>query len=110
MATSSSLRQGRRRLIIAIVVASILAVVSIVAALVFLLRLPIPPYIPDSVVYASLFGLMAIGLTLTYITTKVPNFAYGSFVTIGLYTSYSMNRFADFSPYMTAPIAFAIGG
>src|SRR6266581_7520053 len=53
---------------------------------------------------------MAIGLTLTYITTKVPNFAYGSFVTIGLYTSYSMNRFADFSPYMTAPIAFAIGG
>jgi len=68
------------------------------------------PYLTSSIIFGSLFGLMAIGLTLTYITTKVPNFAYGSFVTIGLYTSYSMNRFADFSPYMTAPIAFAIGG
>src|SRR6266568_5313161 len=109
MATSSSLRQGRRRLIIAIVVASILAVVSIVAALVFLLRLPIPPYIPDSVVYASLFGLMAIGLTLTYITTKVPNFAYGSFVTIGIYTSFSLFRLNHLKPYLSTPIAFIVG-
>src|SRR6266568_1186351 len=109
MATSSSLRQGRRRLIIAIVVASILAVVSIVAALVFLLRLPIPPYIPDSVVYASLFGLMAIGLTLTYITTKVPNFAYGSFVTIGIYTAFSLFHLG-LNPYLSTPIAFAVGG
>ena len=68
------------------------------------------PYLVSSVIFGSLFGLMAIGLTLTYITTKVPNFAYGSFVTIGLYTSYSMNRFADFTPYISAPIAFGIGG
>lgn len=54
--------------------------------------------------------MMAIGLTLTYITTKVPNFAYGSFVTIGLYTSYSLYRFDAFSPYVSAPIAFMIGG
>src|SRR2546429_9281562 len=68
------------------------------------------PYLTSSIIFGSLFGLMATGLTLTYITTKVPNFAYGSFVTIGLYTSYSMNRFSDFSPYMTTPIAFGIGG
>src|SRR5437016_7797056 len=67
-------------------------------------------YVVSSIIFGSLFGMMAIGLTLTYITTKVPNFAYGSFVTIGLYTSYSMNRFADFTPYLSAPIAFGIGG
>jgi branched-chain amino acid transport system permease protein len=68
------------------------------------------PYLTSSIIFGSLFGLMAIGLTLTYITTKVPNFAYGSFVTIGLYTSYSMNRFADLSPYASTPVAFAVGG
>ncbi len=106
---SPSLWQGHRTLIIAIVVASILAVASIVATLVFLLRLPIPPYVPDSVVYASLFGLMAIGLTLTYITTKVPNFAYGSFVTIGIYTSFSLFRLNHLNPYLSTPIAFIVG-
>jgi branched-chain amino acid transport system permease protein len=31
-------------------------------------------------------------------------------VTIGLYTSYSLNRFVAFTPYLTAPVAFGIGG
>lgn len=53
---------------------------------------------------------MAIGLTLTYITTKVPNFAYGSFVTIGLYTTYTMNRTLSLTPYMSAPVSFVAGG
>lgn len=68
------------------------------------------PYLTSSIIFGSLFGLMAIGLTLTYITTKVPNFAYGSFVTIGLYTTYTMNRMASFTPYMSAPISFVSGG
>jgi len=68
------------------------------------------PYLTSSIIFGSLFGLMSLGLTLTYITTKVPNFAYGSFVTIGLYTSYTMNRFEEFTPYVSTPIAFAIGG
>ena len=67
-------------------------------------------YLTSSIVYGSLFGMMAIGLTLTYITTRVPNFAYGSFVTIGLYTSYSLYRFVALPPYASAPIAFGIGG
>lgn len=67
------------------------------------------PYVTSSVVYASLFGLMALGLTLTYITTKVPNFAYGSFVTVGIYTSFALYRLYGLSPYESAPIAFGIG-
>src|SRR5579864_6533764 len=53
---------------------------------------------------------MALGLTLTYITTKVPNFAYGSFVTTGIYTAYSLNILYHTSPYVSAPFAFLLGG
>src|SRR5207245_4606125 len=70
----------------------------------------VDPYIVSSIVYASLFGLMAIGLTLTYLTTKVPNFAYGSFVTIGIYTSFSLLRVNHINPYLSAPLAFVLGG
>src|SRR2546421_983518 len=72
-------------------------------------------YVVSSIIFGSLFGLMALGLTLTYITTKVPNFAYGSFVTIGMYTSYTLYRLnykvlgSTMTPYLSAPIAFLIG-
>ncbi len=69
----------------------------------------VAPYVIDAIVYGSLFGLMAIGLTLTYLTTKVPNFAYGSFVTIGIYTSFSLYRLQRVNPYFSAPVAFLLG-
>jgi branched-chain amino acid transport system permease protein len=70
----------------------------------------LPAFVLSSVVYASLFGLMALGLTLTYITTKVPNFAYGSFVTIGVYAAFTLFRLAGLSPYQSIPITFLLGG
>jgi branched-chain amino acid transport system permease protein len=69
-----------------------------------------PSLITSSVVYASLFGLMALGLTLTYITTKVPNFAYGSFVGIGIYTAYSLFRIQKITPYYGSFAAFVLAG
>lgn len=66
-------------------------------------------FVTDTIVYASLFGLMALGLTLTYLTTKVPNFAYGSFVTIGMYTAFALYRTQKINPYASAPIAFLLG-
>ena len=69
----------------------------------------VSPLLLDYVVYASLFGLMAVGLTLTYLTTKVPNFAYGSFVTIGSYTSFSVFRIDHVNPYFSVPLAFLLG-
>src|SRR2546422_1783434 len=68
------------------------------------------PYFNSAVVYASLFAFMAIGLTLTYLTTKVPNFAYGSFVTIGLYTSYTMWKINGIAPYYASAVAFLLAG
>src|SRR6266851_9297971 len=64
----------------------------------------------ETALRGALFGLMAIGLTLTYLTTKVPNFAYGSFVTVGIYTSYSLLRVNHINPYVSAPLAFVLGG
>ena len=67
-------------------------------------------YVIGAIVYASLFGLMSLGLTLTYLTTKVPNFAYGSFVTVGMYVSYTFNILYKVSAYVSAPAAFLFGG
>jgi branched-chain amino acid transport system permease protein len=57
-----------------------------------------------------LFALMAMGLTLTYMTTKVPNFAYGSFVTIGLYTAFHLKTVWNINPYVASIAAFLIAG
>lgn len=68
------------------------------------------PFVISAVIYGSLFGLMAIGLTLTYLTTKVPNFAYGSFVTIGIYVAFTLSRLRHVDPYLSTPISFIVGG
>jgi branched-chain amino acid transport system permease protein len=70
----------------------------------------VPGYLISAVVYGTLFALMAMGLTLTYLTTKVPNFAYGSFVTIGLYTAYHMHYIYNVNPYGAGIAAFVVGG
>ncbi|MBI3023549.1 MAG: hypothetical protein HYY68_07485 [Thaumarchaeota archaeon] len=67
-------------------------------------------YVISAVIFGSLFALMAIGLTLTYLTTKVPNFAYGSFVAIGIYTAYTLFKLNAISPYYTAVVSFVIAG
>ncbi len=64
----------------------------------------------SAVIYGSLFALMAIGLTLTYLTTKVPNFAFGSFVAIGIYTAYTLFKVNSVSPYFSAAASFLLAG
>ena len=86
-----------------------LVIALCIAILLFVLKIYVPPYLLDAVIYASLFGLMAMGLTLTYLTTKVPNFAYGSFVTIGIYTSFALLRVNHINPYVSTPVSFVIG-
>jgi branched-chain amino acid transport system permease protein len=70
----------------------------------------LPPYVISAIVYGSLFGLMAIGLTWTYMTTKVPNFAFGDFVTIGLYVVYTLSKVDHINPYYGSALAFAVAG
>lgn len=70
----------------------------------------VPGYLISTVVYGTLFAFMGMGLTLTYMTTKVPNFAYGDFVTIGLYTAYHMQHLYKLSPYASSALAFVVAG
>ena len=68
------------------------------------------PFMADALVYGCLFALMSIGLTLTYMTTRVPNFAQGSFVTIGAYLAFSLYHFKGVSPYISLPFSFFLVG
>lgn len=43
------------------------------------------PLIAQSLAYASGLAFLSMGLTLTYITTRVPNFAHASFAVAGMY-------------------------
>ena len=70
----------------------------------------VAPYLISATVYGSLYALMAMGLTLTYMTTKVPNFAYGSFVTIGIYIAFTLYRLDGVNPYLSTPLSFLVGG
>ena len=45
----------------------------------------VAPIIVDTITYSSLYILLSLGLTLTYMTTRVPNFAHASFAVIGSY-------------------------
>ena len=70
----------------------------------------IDPIFSDAIIFASLLALLSIGLTLTYLTTRVPNFAHASFATIGIYIALIASRVWDTSPYIAIPIAFVISG
>jgi len=70
----------------------------------------VSPILLDSLIYGSLYAFMSLGLTLSYMTSKVPNFAHGSFITVGAYTGYSLLRFTGLNPYLSMPITFLIGG
>lgn len=70
----------------------------------------VDPIFSDAIIFASLLSLLSIGLTLTYLTTRVPNFAHASFATIGVYIALIATRVWEVTPYVSLPIAFAISG
>lgn len=69
------------------------------------------PTIPNAIVYGSLYAMMSVGLTLTYMTTKVPNFAHSNFVVIAIFSGASAFIFGGFaSSYLGVPVAALAGG
>lgn len=71
----------------------------------------VDPAILNGIVYGCLYGIMCVGLTLTYMTTKVPNFAHSDFVVIAIFSSASAFIFGNLaSPYLALPVAFFAGG
>ena len=63
-----------------------------------------------AIVYSNLLVLLSLGLTITYITTGVPNFAQGTFAVFGSYIALTLYFLAKIHPYTSIPIAFILGG
>lgn len=58
-----------------------------------------------------MLSIMCIGLTVTYQTTKVPNFAFADYAVFGMIASYFAYVLLNLSsPYLAAPVAVLAGG
>ena len=63
----------------------------------------------NAVTYSSIVALAATGLTTTFLTTKVPNFAQGSFMMVGAYTAIYVALKWGWSPYAALPLSALLG-
>ena len=63
-----------------------------------------------AIVFSGLLSLMCVGLTLTYLTTKVPNFAHGTYVSVGAYVTLTAVELWQGFPYHFLFLALIIGG
>jgi len=71
-----------------------------------------PILLSRAIVFSSLLTLLSIGLTLTYLTTKVPNFAHGTFAAVGAYVTLTVVTHPDIqgNAYHYLFLALIIGG
>lgn len=64
----------------------------------------------SAIIYSNLIVLISIGLTMTYVTTGVPNLAQGTFAVVGSYMTLAVFRLLDVHPYISLPLIFVFGG
>ncbi len=62
-----------------------------------------------AIIFSSLLTLLSIGLTLTYLTTKVPNFAHGTFAALGAYVTLTAVSVWIGNPYHYFLLALLVG-
>ncbi len=70
----------------------------------------IDPAIVNTLVFCGIASLSSVGLTLTYLTTRVPNFAHGSFITVGAYVAVYTVQILKRSPYEAIWASALLGG
>ena len=70
----------------------------------------VSPLIVNAIAYSSIIALLSSGVTLTYMTTKVPNFAQGTLATITVYLALTVVRVWNENPYLYAAPAFGLSG
>lgn len=61
-----------------------------------------------SIILASIYALVALGLTLIFGVLEIVNFAHGEFLMLGMYGSYLLAEFFNFSPYISILIILII--
>ena len=71
----------------------------------------INPLIVSTLELGGMYSIMCIGLTVTYQTTKVPNFAFADYVVMGMNAAYfSFAIFSLGTPYVAIPFSILAGG
>ncbi len=68
------------------------------------------PIFRDAIIFASMMSLLSLGLTLNYLTTKVPNFSHGSFASIGMMTMLTLTELFKVHAYISLVPAFILSG
>ncbi|WP_235893963.1 branched-chain amino acid ABC transporter permease [Oceanidesulfovibrio indonesiensis] len=67
----------------------------------------------NGVLMGSIYGLVALGLTLIFGVLKVINFAHGSFIMVGMFVGYWIVLFTGLHPYLAlvlvVPVMFFFG-
>ncbi|MCW4014526.1 MAG: branched-chain amino acid ABC transporter permease, partial [Candidatus Bathyarchaeota archaeon] len=71
-------------------------------------RMNVQP-LASALILASLHILLALAFTLTYHTTKTPNFSIGQIMAIGAYQSFTLTRVMNMPVYLNLPIAVVFG-
>jgi len=69
-----------------------------------------PVLLSRAIIFSSLLTLLSIGLTLTYLTTKVPNFAHATFAAVGAYITLTGVSVWQGNAYHFLFLAFVVGG
>lgn len=64
----------------------------------------------DILIYSSILALLTVGLNLTYLTTKVPNFAHATFAMVGAYVAFATTNVLHLYVYTSTVPAFLLGG
>lgn len=70
----------------------------------------VPFLLREAVAFSGIISMLGIGLTLTFLTTRVPNFAHGSFGTVGAYVTLTFVRIFGLNPYASIPVSILAGG
>ena len=70
----------------------------------------VSPLVVNAIAYSSIVAMLSSGLTLTYMTTKVPNFAQGSLATITVYLTLTATRVWNENPYLFLAPSFFLSG
>ena len=67
----------------------------------------------NGLVTGSVFGLIAVGLTLTFGVMQIVNFAHGDFLMVAMYATFLLFTYAFISPYaaimLAVPLLFVLG-
>ncbi len=69
-----------------------------------------PILLSRAIIFSSLLTFLSVGLTLTYLTTKVPNFAHGTFAAVGAYVTLTAVKLWAANPYHSLLLALILGG